>query len=102
MELKLATEYPPAAEQRHIDSLIRQLRGKMEREYVKTRILRDAHSKLHGCVRAEFSIAPNLPAELSVGVFGQSRTFPAWLRFSNQSSKVDSDLKPDIRGVAIK
>ncbi len=102
MELKLATEYPPADEQRHIDSLIRQLRGKMEREYVKTRTLRDAHPKLHGCVRAEFSIAPNLPTELSVGVFSQGRTFPAWLRFSNQSAKVDSDSKPDIRGVAIK
>ena len=102
MELKLATEYPPAGEQEHIDSLIRQLRGKMEREYEKTRTLRDAHPKLHGCVRAEFSIAPNLPAELSVGVFGQVHTFPAWLRFSNQNAKVDSDSKPDIRGVAIK
>jgi hypothetical protein len=102
MELKLATEYPPAGEQEHIDSLIRQLRGKMEREYVKTRTLRDAHPKLHGCVRAEFSIEPNLPPELSIGVFGQVRTFPAWLRFSNQSAKVDPDSKPDIRGVAIK
>src|SRR6266516_460199 len=102
MELKLATEYPPAGEQQHIDSLIRQLRGKMEREYAKTRILRDAHPKLHGCVRGQFSIAPNLPAELSLGVFAQPRTFPAWLRFSNQNAKVDPDSKPDIRGVAIK
>src|SRR6266850_2152135 len=67
MELKLAAEYPPADEQRHIDCLVRQLRGKMEREYVKTRTVRDAHPKIHGCVRGEFSIAPNLPAELSVG-----------------------------------
>jgi len=102
MELKLAAEYPPAGEQQHIDSLIRQLRGKMEREYAKTRTLRDAHPKSHGCVRAEFSIAPDLPAELSVGVFGQAHTFPAWLRFSNASAKVDPDSKPDIRGVAIK
>ena len=68
-ELQLATEYPPADEQQHIDSLIRELRAKMQRDYAKTRTLRDAHPKMHGCVRGEFSVAPDLPKELSIGVF---------------------------------
>jgi hypothetical protein len=102
MDLQLATEYPPANEQLHIDSLIQQLRAKMERDYEKSRILRDAHPKMHGCVRGEFAIAPNLPPELSVGLFKQSKAFPAWIRFSNQNGTVSPDSKPDIRGVAIK
>jgi hypothetical protein len=101
-ELQLATEYPPADEQEHIDSLIRALRGKMERDYAKTRILRDAHPKMHGCVRGQFSVVPNLPEELSIGMFKQGRTFPAWIRFSNQNGTVSPDSKGDIRGVGIK
>src|SRR5580700_7715682 len=101
-KLQLAAENPPADEQKHIDSLIRELRAKMHRDYAKTRTLRDAHPKMHGCVRGEFSIAPDLPKELSIGVFKQTRTFPAWVRFSNQNGTVSPDSKADIRGVAIK
>ncbi len=101
-ELQLAAEYPPANEQKHIDSLIRELHAKMQRDYAKARTLRDAHPKMHGCVRGEFSVEPDLPAELSIGVFKQSRTFPVWVRFSNQNGTVSPDSKPDIRGVAIK
>ncbi len=100
--LKLATEYQPADEQDHIDSLIGELRAKMERDYAKTRMLRDAHPKMHGCVRGELAVVPNLPPELGIGVFKQSRTYPVWVRFSNQNGTVSPDTKPDIRGVAIK
>ena len=101
-ELQLAAEYPPVDEQQHIDSLIRVLRAKMQGDYVNSRTLRDAHPKMHGCVRGDFSILPDLPRELGIGVFKQSRTFPAWVRFSNQNNTVSADSKPDIRGVAIK
>jgi len=46
--LELAAEYPPANKQEHIDSLIRELRAKMERDYANGRTLRDAHPKIHG------------------------------------------------------
>src|SRR5207244_12395171 len=101
-QLELGQEYPPPDEQAHIDSLIRTLRAKMQRDYAKSRTLRDAHPKMHGCVRGEFSIEPGLPGELGIGVFKQSRTFPVWVRFSNQNGTVSADSKPDIRGVAIK
>ena len=100
--LELATEYPPANEQAHIDRLIDMLRAKMERDYASGRTLRDAHPKMHGCVKAEFSVDGDLPPELAVGVFAEPRSFPAWVRFSNQSGAVSPDSKPDIRGVAIK
>lgn len=101
-ELQLAAEYPPADEQKHIESLITQLRAKMQRDYAKTRTLRDAHPKMHGCVRGDFSVEPNLDGEFRIGVFKQSRTFPSWVRFSNQNGTVSPDSKADIRGVAIK
>jgi hypothetical protein len=101
-QLELGQEYPPPGEQQHIDSLLRQLRAKMERDYANGRMLRDAHPKMHGCVRGEFSVEPNLPAELGIGIFRQSRTYPVWIRFSNASGTVSADSKGDIRGVAIK
>jgi catalase len=98
----LGQEYPPPDEQTHIDSLIRQLRAKMERDYAGSRTLRDAHPKMHGCVRGEFSIQPNLPEHLRIGIFARLQTFPAWVRFSNASGTVSPDSKGDLRGVAIK
>src|SRR6202158_4510260 len=101
--LELGQEYPPPDAQTHIDSLIRRLRAKMERDYAGSRTLRDAHPKMHGCVRGEFVIEPNLPDHLSIGIFARpARTFPAWVRFSNQNGTVSPDAKADIRGVAIK
>ena len=99
---ELNTEYPPAGEQAHIDSLIASLRTKMEGDYAKTRMLRDAHPKMHGCVHGVFAVLPGLDPDLKVGLFGESRSYPAWVRFSNQNNGVSPDSKPDIRGVAIK
>lgn len=101
-KLELNTEYPPPNEQVFIDSLINELRKKMEVTYVGTRMLRDAHPKMHGCVRGEFAVLPNLPADLCIGLFGEAKTYPVWARFSNQNNTAAPDDKPDIRGVAIK
>lgn len=101
-QLELGQEYPPPDEQAHIDSLIRTLRAKMQHDYASSRTLRDAHPKMHGCVRGEFSIEPNLPDHLRIGIFARRQIFPVWVRFSNQSGTVSSDSKGDIRGVAIK
>jgi hypothetical protein len=98
----LGEEYEPPDEQQHIDRLIRRLRAKMERDYAGGRVLRDAHPKMHGCVRGEFSVEPGLPEDLRVGIFAEPRSYPAWIRFSNASGTVAPDSKGDIRGVAIK
>ena len=99
---ELNTEYPPPGEQAHIDSLIASLRTKMQGDYAKTRMLRDAHPKMHGCVHGVFAVLPGLEPDLKVGLFGESRSYPAWIRFSNQNNGVSPDSKPDIRGVAVK
>jgi hypothetical protein len=63
---------------------------------------RDAHPKMHGLVRAEFTVHDNLPPHYCVGVFAAPATYQAWVRFSNANSAVQSDAKRDIRGMAIK
>jgi catalase len=63
---------------------------------------RDAHPKHHGCVRAEFRIDQDVPADLRHGIFADVRAFPAWIRFSNGSPRAQPDSRRDQRGMAIK
>lgn len=63
---------------------------------------RDAHAKGHGCVRAEFQVLGNLPAELRVGFFAHPHRYPALIRFSNGASVMAADKQGDSRGMAIK
>jgi hypothetical protein len=65
---------------------------------------RDQHPKQHGCVMARFCVEPNLweklPESCRVGLFSQTQTFPAWVRFS--TLKETDDSKGDIHGMAVK
>jgi len=62
---------------------------------------RDVHFKAHGCVKAEFRVL-QLPDEMSIGIFAEERKYPAWIRYSNGSNKVQGDSLGDGRGMAIK
>jgi Dyp-type peroxidase family len=95
-------EKVPPDEQIHINSLISTLRDKMKRDYASRRTLRDAHPKMHGCVKATLTIEPNLGEELGVGLFNEVQEYQAWVRFSNADGAVNKDDRRDIRGVAIK
>lgn len=63
---------------------------------------RDVHTKMHGTMKAEFTIPNTLPPELSVGLFARPGTYETWVRFSNSARTADPDRKGDIRGMAIK
>ena len=63
---------------------------------------RDAHAKAHGCVKADFSVKADIPADLRRGVFAATRFFTAWIRFSNGDGKPQDDHIRDGRGMAIK
>jgi hypothetical protein len=63
---------------------------------------RDAHPKHHGCVRAEFRVDDDVPADLRHGLFRRPQSYPAWIRFSNGAPRVQSDHRKDQRGMAIK
>lgn len=97
-----AWEQIPADEAQHIERLGQRLKAKIVQDNAGGIMRRDAHPKMHGLLKAEFTIADDLPEQLAVGLFAEAKTYPAWIRFSNQNGRIDPDIKPDIRGMAIK
>jgi hypothetical protein len=78
-------------------------------------ILRGVHPKSHGCVKATFTVNPDIAPEFQVGLFAEAgKQFDAFIRFSNAAAVVGADTveidpisKKDIeehgsRGMAIK
>ncbi|MEZ0299807.1 MAG: catalase family protein [Candidatus Methylacidiphilales bacterium] len=96
-EMTLDTE-----EQKATDSLISTLKAKMDIDYEKKHYFRDAHPKQLGLLRAEFTVRDDIDPELKTGLFAEAKTYPMWIRFSNQSSTPKPDHAPDMRGVALK
>ncbi len=101
--MNLPIEIPPSGEEDAIQKITDLLRDKMKREDPPpNRMRRDAHPKQHGLVKAEFIVEPDLPADLRVGILRDARTYPSWIRFSNQNAPPKADKNKDIRGMAIK
>ncbi|QAU35270.1 catalase family protein [Janthinobacterium sp. 17J80-10] len=98
----LATESIPPGETDRIHDLAMRLQAKIIRENQGGIMRRDAHPKMHGLVRAEFTVEPGLAPELQIGLFSRPQTYQAWIRFSNQSPSRGPDSERDIRGMAIK
>lgn len=98
----LAQEIIPAHEIEDTRDLAARLQAKIIRDNPTGIMRRDAHPKMHGLVKAEFTIEPDLPSELQVGIFKEARTYQAWIRFSNQDGTIQPDTSRDIRGMAIK
>ncbi len=68
-------------------------------------VLRGVHPKSHGCLEGTFTINPDLPDHLRVGLFAEpGRCYGAVVRYSNASVTVDCDLAGGngSRGMAIK
>src|SRR5213078_1338065 len=82
--------------------IARTMRRQLEKDYPPAATKRDAHPKHTGLVERAFEVAPDLPAELRVGVFAEARSYRAWVRTSNASAKPQSDAIRDVRGLAIK
>lgn len=98
----LAQEIIPARESQDTRDLAARLQAKIIRDNPTGIMRRDAHPKMHGLVKAEFIIEPDLPPELRIGIFSEARTYQAWIRFSNQDGTIQPDTSRDIRGMAIK
>ena len=102
--LALGQEREEPNEAALIESITKQTLGRLKVQYSagKGLVLRDAHPKAHGLVRAEFIVVDSLPEELQHGVFAQPRKFDALIRFSAGGVSVQSDEIEQARGMAIK
>jgi len=100
--IDIGQEKKPEREQAYIDDLIPRLKEQMHKDNPQGMMRRDAHPKMHGVVKAEFIVEPNLPKDLRLGIFSEPKTYKAWIRFSNSAGAIKPDIKRDIRGMAIK
>lgn len=91
-----------AGEEENVTRIIEILRAQQLKMYKPGNTLRDAHTKRIGLVEAEFTVEPDVPEALRVGLFAEPRRYGAWVRFSSASEKPQSDADKDIRGCAIK
>ncbi len=95
-------EKVPADEEQMIKDMESVLQEKMNKDYPAGRTRRDAHPKNLAFLQAEFIVEPDIQAELKVGIFKLPQTYPAWIRISSASGRVQSDKVKDLRGFAIK
>jgi hypothetical protein len=89
---------PPgeAGQIQEIASLTTQL---LKMRYGDSMARRGVHPKDHGCVKAAFTVNSDLPEKYRVGVFAQpAKKYDAWIRFSNATGTVTSDLVKDAQG----
>ncbi|MEB2787021.1 SRPBCC family protein [Algoriphagus persicinus] len=100
---KTGREYVQEDEDRIAYDLLQEFEAQVTRIYKDKKMLRQVHTKMHGCVKATFAVVKDLPEKLKVGVFAwEPKDYHAWVRFSNGNTKPQKDKKKDIRGVAIK
>ncbi len=95
-------EVVPENEEAATQQIVRMIKASVRDDAKNGLARRDAHAKAHGCVRAEFRVLDNLPEKVRVGILGEARAYPAWIRFSNGSGKLQDDSVGDARGMAIK
>ncbi len=102
MKNQLGKEYVKNDEAAIIEGMVTEMKAQVDKMYADKKMLRQVHTKMHGCVKASFTVEKNLPESLKVGVFSEEKTYDAWVRFSNASTQPKPDGKKDIRGAAIK
>ena len=97
---ELGKEYPLPDEAAHIKEISDLFTGLSERKYPPgvRPMRRDAHTKAHGCVKAEFTVPAQVPERARLGLFKEPATHQAWVRYSNAFSSIESDGKIDVRG----
>lgn len=96
-------EQIPADESALTQGIIEDAIRVVEQHRDNTRVLRDAHAKAHGCMKAEVTVSADIDSSLQRGVLSEpGKTWQAWMRLSNGNAYPQFDRARDARGMAIK
>jgi hypothetical protein len=91
----LGEERVQPGETEALDTVIANMGEYMRRKYRPGEYERVGNTKTHGLVRADFIVRDDLPAAYREGLFANTKTYPAWVRFSGPGP----DSPPDIEDV---
>ena len=93
----------PTDEADDVQRVIQALKLLLARSQAKSGEFRgDVHVKTHGYAQAGLRVLPDLPDEVTQGLFAAEGIYSAIVRFSNSASQPQPDAIPDGRGMAIK
>jgi hypothetical protein len=90
--LALAQERLLPDEDNFVDSIIMSFQQQMTGLWKPGGYERGGNTKTHGIVRGEFIVHDNLPERLRRGIFAQSRSYRAWVRFSGPGPYITPDI----------
>lgn len=95
----LAEEAVSPDEAAVINEFISFLKDASERRHPTGPIRRFNQGRGAGCVQARFVVLDGLDPKLRVGLFAEPRSYDAFIRFANASSKTDRER--DVRGMSL-
>jgi catalase len=83
---------------------VRAVQEKLAREHFAGVRKRVFHAKMHACLLGTLTLRPDRPLEICHGIFAASgiQRYNVLARFSNGVGVEAHDLKPDVRGLALK
>ena len=102
MKLELYKEYPAPDEAAGLARLLEITMRTLRQKYLTGPQLRDTHAKGLAVVRGVFTVVPDLPADLRVGLFATPKSYPCVIRFSNTDPNPKADIEKDMRAISIK
>lgn len=99
---RLGQEYLEPHEFQQTETIVKAIKKRLLRDYKPGKVRRQFHAKMHAFVKASFTIEAELPKHLQHGIFIPGKSYDAWIRFSNGSTRIQEDGKADLRGMSIK
>ena len=90
--LGVAEERAQPDEETHLEDIIETFSAQMRGLWNPGHFERGGNTKTHGIVRAEFVVRDDLPERMRHGIFAESRTYRAWVRYSGPGPYVPADI----------
>jgi len=91
-ETRLCEEIPVPGEEAITAGIKEAMAQYTKREYAGRIAERAGNTKTYGVVRAEFQVLPDIPSAYKHGIFAESKTYPAWIRFGGPGPASPPDI----------